>query len=210
MISMKAPSIEYINFKKSLEGLVPTIIQDGNTLKVLMLGYMNEETYQKSIQSKKVTFYSRYKKREWIKGEETSHYLVIKEIFIDCDRDTLLIKVIPIGPTCHQGTDSCLGEMNEECYEFFRTIEKMIYRRRKIEVGIHKSYVRDLFEGSMNKILQKVGEEAVELLIEAKDNNNDRFINEAADLLFHYLVLLQAKNLNLKDILEILKKRKKT
>lgn len=107
---MKAPSIEYINFKKSLEGLIPTIIQDAYNLKVLMLGYMNEECYQTTIQSKKVTFYSRYKKREWIKGEETSHYLVIKEIFIDCDRDTILIKATPIGPTCHRGSDSCWGD----------------------------------------------------------------------------------------------------
>lgn len=207
---MKAPSIESINFKKNLEGLVPAIIQDADTLKVLMLGYMNEETYQNSIQSKKVTFYSRSKKREWTKGEETTHYLIIKEISIDCDRDTLLIKVNPMGPTCHKGTDSCWENMNEECYGFFKNLEKMISLRRKIEVGIHKSYVRDLFESSMNKIIQKVGEEAVELIIEAKDNNKERFINEAADLLFHYLVLLQAKNFNLKDILEILKKRKKT
>lgn len=205
---MKAPSLEYINFKKSLDGIVPTIIQDAKTLNVLMLGYMNEETFQKSIQSKKVTFYSRYKKREWIKGEETSHYLVIKEIFIDCDRDTLLIKVISIGPTCHKGTDNCWGNMNEEFYLFFRSIEKMIFLRRKIEIGLHKSYVRDLFESSINKIIQKFGEEAAELIIEAKDNNKERFINEAADLLFHYLVLLQAKKFKLKDILSILKIRK--
>lgn len=207
---MKAPSIEYINFKKSLEGLIPTIIQDAYNLKVLMLGYMNEECYQTTIQSKKVTFYSRYKKREWIKGEETSHYLVIKEIFIDCDRDTILIKVTPIGPTCHRGSDSCWGDMNEEYYGFFSNIEKILFLRRKIEIGIHKSYVRDLFESSMNKIIQKIGEEAIELIIEAKDNNKERLINEAADLLFHYLVLLQAKNLNLKEILSIFKKRKKT
>lgn len=205
---MKAPSIESINFNKSLEGLVPAIIQDADTLKVLMLGYMNEETYQKSLQSKKVTFYSRSKKREWIKGEETSHYLVIKEIFIDCDKDTLLVKVTPIGPTCHLGSDNCWGDMDEEGYVFFRTLEKMILLRRKIEVGIHKSYVRDLFESSMNKIIQKVGEEAVELIIEAKENNKERFINEAADLLFHYLILLQAKNFKLKNIIDILKKRK--
>lgn len=207
---MKAPSIEYINFKKSLEGLVPTIIQDAYNLKVLMLGYMNEESYHTSIQSKKVTFYSRYKKREWIKGEETSHYLVIKEIFIDCDRDTILIKVISIGPTCHLGSESCWGTMNEEYNGYFRTIEKILFLRRKIEIGITHSYVRDLFESNMNKIIQKVGEEAVELIIEAKDNNKERFINEAADLLFHYLVLLQAKNFKLKDILSILKKRKNT
>lgn len=207
---MKAPSIEYINFKKSLEGIIPTIIQDANTLNVLMLGYMNEESYQITLQSKKVTFYSRYKKREWIKGEETFHYLVIKEIFIDCDRDTILIKVTPIGPTCHQGSDSCWGDMNEECYGFFRNIEKIIFLIRKVEIGLHTSYVRDLFESSINKIIQKIGEEAIELIIEAKDNNKERLINEAADLLFHYLVLLQAKNLKLKDILLILKKRKKT
>lgn len=207
---MRAPYIEYINFKKSLEGLVPAIIQDAETLKVLMLGYMNEETYQNSIQSKKVTLYSRYKKREWIKGEETTHYLVIKEIFIDCDRDTLLIKVSKIGITCHKGTDSCLVNMNEDSYGFFRIIEKMIFLRRKIEIGIHKSYVRALFDNSINKIIQKIGEETVELIIEAKDNNKERFLNEAADLLFHYLILLQAKNFKLEDILNILKKRKKT
>lgn len=206
---MNVPSIESINFKNSLEGLVPTIIQDANTLKVLMLGYMNEETYLNSIQTKKVTFYSRSKKRKWIKGEETTHYLIIKDIFLDCDKDTLLIKVVPIGPTCHLGTDNCWGNMNEECYDFFRTLEKMIFLKRKIEVGIHKSYVRDLFESSINKIVQKVGEEAVELLIEAKDNSKERFLNEAADLLFHYLILIQAKSFNIKDILDILKKRQK-
>lgn len=207
---MNAPSIESINFNKSLEGLVPAIIQDVNTLKVLMLGYMNEETYLYSIQNKKVTFYSRSKKRKWIKGEETTHYLVIKEVFIDCDRDTLLIKVIPSGSTCHLGTDSCWGEINEEGYGFFKTLEKMIYLRRKIEIDIHNSYIRELFESSMNKIIQKVGEEAVELIIEAKDNSKKRFLNEAADLLFHFLVLLQAKNFNIKNILDILKKRQKT
>lgn len=208
---MKVPYIESINFNKTLEGLIPAIIQDANTLKVLMLGYMNEETYLDSIQSKKVTFYSRSKKRKWIKGEETTHYLIIKEIFIDCDRDTLLIKVISMGPTCHIGTDSCLEwrHMNEECYGFFSTIEKMILIRRKLEISLHKSYIRDLFEDNINKIIQKVGEEAVELLIEAKDNNKERFLNEAADLLFHYLLLLQTKNLNIKDILDILKKRQK-
>lgn len=207
---MKAPSIDSINFNKSLEGLVPAIIQDSDTLKVLMLGYMNEETYLNSIQSKKVTFYSRSKKREWIKGEESTYSLVIKEIFIDCDKDTLLIKVIPFGPTCHLGTHNCWGDKNEECYSFFRTLEKIIFLRRKIEVGIHKSYIRNFFESSINKIIQKVGEEAVELIIEAKENNKERFLNEAADLLFHYLVLLQAKNFNIRDILDILKKRKKT
>jgi phosphoribosyl-ATP pyrophosphohydrolase/phosphoribosyl-AMP cyclohydrolase len=208
---MKAPYIESINFNKTLEGFIPAIIQDANTLKVLMLGFMNEETYLKSIQSKKVTFYSRSKKRKWIKGEETTHYLVIKEIFIDCDRDSLLIKVIPMGPTCHIGTDNCWGskDMNEECYGFFRTIEKMIFIRRKLEIGIHKSYIRDLFENNMNKIIQKVGEEAVELIISSKDSSKERFLNEAADLLFHYLVLIQAKNFNIKDILYILKKRQK-
>lgn len=206
---MKAPYIEYINFKKNLQGLVPAIIQDADTLKVLMLGYMNEETYQKSLQSKKVSFYSRSKKREWMKGEENTHYLIIKEILIDCDRDTLLIKVSPMGPTCHQGTDSCWVDMNEEYYGFFRSIEKMIFQKRKLEVGIHESYVKDLFGRGMNKIIQKVGEEVVELLLEAKENKKERFLNEAADLLFHYLILLQAKNFNLKDVLSILKKRKK-
>lgn len=207
---MKAPSIDSINFNKTLEGIIPAIIQDAETLKVLMLGYMNEETYIKTLQSKKVIFYSRSKKREWIKGEETSHFLMIKEIFIDCDKDALLIKVIPFGNTCHLGTDNCWGDMNEECYSFLRSIEKIISLRRRIEVRIHKSYIRDIFESSMNKIIQKVGEETIELLIEAKDNNKERFLNEAADLLFHYLVLLHAKNLRLKNILDILKKRKKT
>lgn len=207
---MKVSSIYSINFNKTLDGLVPAIIQDTDTLKVLMLGYMNEETYLKSIQSKKVIFYSRSKRREWIKGEESFNYLLIKEIFIDCDKDTLLIKVIPFGPTCHLGTDNCWGDPNEEYYSFFRTLEKIIFLRRKIEIGIHKSYIRDYFESSMNKIIQKLGEEAVEFIIEAKDNNKERFLNEAADLLFHYLVLLQAKNFNLNDVLDILKKRKKT
>jgi len=205
---MKAPYIDFINFNKSLDGVVPAIIQDAETQKVMMLGYMNEESYLKSLQSKKVIFYSRSKKREWIKGEETNHHLVIKEIYLDCDRDTLLIKAIPLGPTCHLGTDNCWGELNEDCYSFFRSIEKIIFLRRKIEIGIHKSYIRDIFECSINKILQKFGEESIEFIIEAKENNKERFLNEAADLLFHYLVLLQAKNFNLNDILGILKKRK--
>ncbi len=195
-----------INFDKNNNGLVPAIIQDAFTKNVLMLGYMNAEAYNKTVQLNKVTFYSRTKNRLWTKGEESGNFLSVVSIKNDCDNDTLLIEVNPLGPTCHTGTDTCWGEDNNQTYGFLSALEEVIKSRR--EAGnAKKSYVASLFEKGMNKIAQKVGEEAVELVIEAKDDNTDLFLNEGADLLFHYLILLQAKGFTLQDIVEVLKER---
>lgn len=193
-----------IDFNKS-NGLVPVIIQNANTLQVLMLGYMNEEALEKTKSEKKVTFYSRSKKRLWTKGEESGNFLTVKEIQQDCDNDTLLIKVIPQGPTCHKGTTSCFSE--ETSKGFVYQLENTISQR--IETNNENSYTNKLYKSGINKIAQKVGEEAVELVIEAKDNNEVLFKNEAADLLYHYLILLKSKNLQLVDIEGILKERTK-
>lgn len=191
-----------INFSK-LNGLVPCIVQDARTGVVLMLGFMNDEAYKKSITEKKVTFYSRSKKRLWTKGETSGNYLTLVDVLLDCDQDTLLIKAIPAGPVCHTGTATCFGEANATWD--LNTLEGIIHDRK---VNPQKgSYTNTLFNAGINKIAQKVGEEAVELVIEAKDNNNDLFMGEAADLLYHYLVLLSAKNINLKDVLGVLQKR---
>lgn len=195
-----------IDFKKNKDGLVPAIVQDALTKNVLMLGYMNEEAYSKTLELKKITFYSRSKKRVWTKGEESGNYLRLVDIKVDCDRDTLLISAKPVGPTCHIGTDTCWGAKNESSFGFLSYLEEIIALRK--ESADHKeSYVASLFKEGINKISQKVGEEAVELIIEAKDNNDDLFLNESADLLFHYLILLQAKGFQLKDVEEILKDR---
>ena len=194
-----------MKLKLNEQGLIPAIIQDANTNMVLMLGYMNQEAFDKTIATKKVTFFSRSKKRLWIKGEESGNFLNLVTIQNDCDEDTLLIKVIPSGPTCHNGTDTCWGEENSNNLAFLTQLESVIKQRR--ESGDEKSYVNDLFKKGINKIAQKVGEEAVEVVIEAKDNNNELFLNESADLLFHYLILLQAKNYQLKDVVEVLKDR---
>ncbi|WP_372767897.1 bifunctional phosphoribosyl-AMP cyclohydrolase/phosphoribosyl-ATP diphosphatase HisIE [Lutibacter sp.] len=195
-----------IDFNKNTDHLVPVIIQDNSTKNVLMLGYMNQEAFNKTVESNKVTFFSRTKKRLWTKGEESSNYLNVVSIQNDCDNDTLLIQVNPVGPTCHKGTDTCWGESNNQSYGFLTQLEEVIKNRR--EAGnAENSYVASLFEKGINKIAQKVGEEAVEIVIEAKDNNDDLFLNEGADLLFHYLILLQAKGFTLQDTVKILENR---
>jgi len=193
-----------IDFNKYTDGLVPAVIQDFKTQKVLMLGFMNEEALQKTMSGGKVTFYSRSKKRLWTKGEESGHHLMVKEVLSDCDNDTLLIKAEPLGPVCHTGADTCWSERNHPD-DFLFYLEDIIRLRKSGEDS--KSYVRQLFQKGINKIAQKVGEEAVELVIEAKDNNDELFISEAADLLFHYLVLLNAKGRNLQEVVDVLKQR---
>lgn len=193
-----------IDFKKYSDGLVPAIVQDADTGKVLMLGFMNEAALAKTNELGKVTFFSRSKKRLWTKGEESGNYLLLKEIKADCDNDTLLIKVQPVGPVCHTGNDTCWNEKNKSD-GFLAELEKVIADRKNNPS--ERSYTSSLFEKGINKIAQKVGEEAVELVIEAKDNNEELFKNEAADLLFHFLILLQAKDLRLNDVTDVLKVR---
>lgn len=195
-----------IDFNKNSDGLVPVIIQDAITKNVLMLGYMNKEAVDKTISTKLVTFYSRSKKRLWTKGEESGNFLNLVDLKVDCDNDTLLIQANPVGPTCHKGTDTCWGEDNIQNYGFLAQLENII-KDRKENYKPADSYVASLFEKGINKIAQKVGEEAVEVVIEAKDSNTNLFLNESADLLFHYLILLQAKGHSLNDVVEILKKR---
>jgi phosphoribosyl-ATP pyrophosphohydrolase/phosphoribosyl-AMP cyclohydrolase len=193
-----------VNFKKYADGLVPTIVQDHITYKVLMLGFMNQEALDKTMQEGKVTFYSRSKKRLWTKGEESSYFLLLKNIAVDCDQDTILIKAEPLGPVCHTGADTCWNEKNQKD-DFLTYLEEIIALRKK--GNEEKSYVRQLFNKGINKIAQKVGEEAVEMVIEAKDNDERLFLNESADLLFHYLILLNAKGYNLQDVIDVLKER---
>lgn len=192
------------DFTKSSDGLIPVIIQDNITNVVLMLGYMNQEAFDKTQQEKRVTFFSRSKNRLWTKGEESGNFLNVNSLLIDCDNDTILIKATPAGPTCHTGSDTCFNEKNSS--PNFLTELEMIIRDRKNN-PTDKSYTASLFAKGINKIAQKVGEEAVEVVIEAKDNNDDLFKGEAADLLFHYLILLQAKNFSLNDIINVLKSR---
>ncbi len=188
--------------------LVPAIIQDATTKNVLMLGYMNEEAFNKTNETKLVTFFSRTKNRLWTKGEESGNVLNVVDIKLDCDKDTLLISVNPTGPTCHKGSDTCWNESNQENFGFISKLEKTIENRIQ-NADTSNSYVASLFSEGINKVAQKVGEEAVEVIIEAKDNNNDLFLNESADLLFHYLLLLQAKGFQLKDVVDVLKGREK-
>jgi phosphoribosyl-ATP pyrophosphohydrolase/phosphoribosyl-AMP cyclohydrolase len=195
-----------IDFDKNPDGLVPAIIQDAQTKNVLMLGYMNQEAFDKTQETKKVSFYSRSKQRLWTKGEESGNFLELVDIKNDCDNDTLLIFVNPKGPTCHTGSDTCWNEQNSSNFGFFSQLESVIADRRTSSDS-SKSYVASLFEKGINKIAQKVGEEAVETVIEAKDDNDELFLYESADLLFHYLILLQAKGFTLKDIEAELKKR---
>lgn len=195
-----------IDFNKNNDGLVPAIIQDAETKKVLMLGYMNAEAFEKTKVSNKVTFFSRTKKRLWTKGEESGNFLTVVSIKNDCDQDTLLIQVNPVGSVCHTGSDTCWNDKNEASFGFLSELENVIKNRRE-NANSKKSYVASLFEKGINKIAQKVGEEAVEIVIEAKDNNAELFVNEGADLLFHYLILLQAKGYTLKDIVAVLKER---
>jgi len=193
-----------IDFKKG-DGLVPVIVQNNNTLQVLMLGYMNEEAFQKTKAENKITFYSRSKNRLWTKGEESGNYLFVQSIEIDCDNDTILIKANPIGPTCHKGTTSCFG--SETARGFIYELEQTISQR--IDDNDESSYTNQLYRSGINKVAQKVGEEAVELVIEAKDNDANLFKNEAADLMYHYLILLKAKGFTLEDIETVLKERTK-
>jgi len=193
-----------IDFSKT-NGLVPVIIQDFASGQVLMLGYMNEEALAKTKTESKVTFFSRSKNRLWTKGETSGNFLLVKEILIDCDEDTLLIKAEAIGPTCHTGSTTCFKE--ETAKGFLYQLEQTIQKR--VESGDEKSYTRDLMQKGINKVAQKVGEEAVELIIEAKDSNDELFKNEAADLLFHYLILLKAKGFSLEEIEQVLKMRAK-
>ena len=197
-----------IDFSKNTDGLIPAIIQDSETKNVLMLGYMNAEAYEKTVESKKVTFYSRTKQRLWTKGEESGNFLNLIDIKIDCDNDTLLIQVKPAGPTCHIGTDTCWAEENKADYGFISRLENTIQVRRE-KADSEKSYVASLFKLGINKIAQKVGEEAIEVVIEAKDDNDELFLSESADLLFHYLILLQAKGYKIDDVVNVLKSRQK-
>ena len=204
-----------VDFNKNGDGLVPAIIQDAVTKNVLMLGYMNEEALEKTKATSKVTFFSRSKQRLWTKGEESGNFLNLVSIKNDCDNDTLLISVTPSGPTCHKGSDTCWNEKNSSNFGFLSQLENVI-AQRKAEAAKpaedregKKSYVVSLFDKGINKIAQKVGEEAVETVIEAKDDNDELFLYESADLLFHYLILLQAKGFTLTDIeAELLKRHK--
>ena len=192
-----------LNFKKYADGLLPVIIQDNQTNKVLMLGYMNAEAFDKTISENRVVFYSRSKQRLWMKGETSGNFLTVNEILPDCDNDCLLIKATPAGPVCHTGADTCFNETNE--IDFLNKLEQIISNRKNNQQ--EDSYTSSLFKEGINKIAQKLGEEAVELIIESKDNNDEKFLNEAADLLYHYLVLLQAKNFKLETVVDRLSKR---
>ncbi len=195
-----------IDFEKSADGLVPAIIQDAATGKVLMLGYMNREALDKTLADNKVTFYSRSKKRLWTKGEESGNFLLLQDLKVDCDSDTILIKANPVGPVCHTGADTCWNEVNNS-NDFLARLESIITDRKNNPSD--KSYTSQLFAKGINKVAQKVGEEAVEVVIEAKDDNDELFLNESADLLYHYLVLLQAKGFTLADVIKVLKERHK-
>lgn len=195
-----------IDFNKNSDGLVPAIIQDATTKNVLMLGYMDQEAFKKTQETGKVTFFSRSKNRLWTKGEESGNFLELVSMKVDCDKDTLLVQVKPAGPTCHTGTDTCWDEENTPSFGFLSELENVIASRKENKED-EKSYVASLFRKGINKIAQKVGEEAVETVIEAKDDNEELFLNESADLLFHYLILLQAKGYTLKDIEKVLIER---
>lgn len=198
--------IKDIDFEKA-GGLVPAIIQDAQSAQVLMLGYMNEEALEKTMAEKKVTFFSRSKNRLWTKGESSGNFLNLVSIALDCDQDALLIKVNPDGPVCHTGSDTCWNETNDNDLIFLDYLTKVIQERKQSDPD--KSYTASLFSKGINKIAQKVGEEAVEVVIEAKDNNDELFKNESADLLFHYMMLLEAKGFTLTDIIQVLKQRHK-
>ena len=194
-----------IDFNKAENGLVPVIIQHKNTLQVLMLGYMNEAALFKTQKEQRVTFFSRSKNRLWTKGEESGNFLEVKDLLLDCDNDTILIKAIPLGPTCHKGSTSCFNEQTAKGYIY--ELEATINQR--IDNDDKNSYTNQLYKKGINKVAQKVGEEAIELVIEAKDNDGDLFKNEAADLMYHYLILLKAKGFNVNDVEQVLKERVK-
>jgi len=196
-----------INFTKYADGLVPAIVQDAATKTVLMLGFMNQAAVDATLASGKVTFYSRSKNRLWTKGEESGNFLNYISMKEDCDQDSLLIQASPDGPVCHMGTDTCWGEDNNSSIAFLNKLEQIIAERKNADPS--SSYVASLFAKGINKIAQKVGEEAVELVIEAKDNNEQLFLDESADLLFHYLILLQSKGYQLTDVVKVLAQRHK-
>ena len=193
-----------LDFSKNKDGLAPAIIQDNTTHKVLMLGYLSQESLSLTLSTNVVHFYSRTKQRIWKKGEESGNELKVVSLKEDCDKDTVLIKVIPVGPVCHKGDDTCFEDSNVSD-DFISTLENIIQDRKNNPSD--SSYVSSLFKKGTNKIAQKVGEEAVELVIEAKDDNDDLFLNESADLLFHYLILLQDKGYKINDVVNILKNR---
>ncbi len=195
------------DFSKDTNGLLPAIVQDAQTGKVLMLGYMNEESLAKTKELKKVTFFSRSKNRLWTKGEESGNFLEVIDIKLDCDNDAFLIKAKPFGPVCHTGNDTCWFEKNKDEFSFLHYLESIIQDRKQHPKD--NSYTNLLFNKGLNKIAQKVGEEAVEVVIEAKDNNDELFKGEAADLLFHLLVLFAEKNISLNQVLAVLKERHK-
>lgn len=195
-----------IDFSKYNDGLVPAIVQDNITGKVLMLGFMNQEAVDKTNELKRVTFYSRSKKRLWTKGEESGHFLELKSIAVDCDNDTLLVKAHPLGPVCHTGADTCFNEINDNP-DFISVLGEVIKQRHTSPADT--SYTSGLFKKGVNAIAQKVGEEAVELVIEAKDNDDKRFLDEAADLLFHYMILLEYKGYSIHDVSAVLRQRHK-
>ncbi|WP_268121821.1 bifunctional phosphoribosyl-AMP cyclohydrolase/phosphoribosyl-ATP diphosphatase HisIE [Roseivirga pacifica] len=199
-------SIKELDFSKE-DGLIPAIIQDAQTGKVLMLGYMNEEALEKTLDTQKVTFFSRSKNRLWTKGETSENYLRLVSISPDCDQDALLVKVNPEGPACHTGTDTCWQEENKNDLQFLGYLTDVIKERRQLSTD--ESYVARLFSKGINKVAQKVGEEAVEVVIEAKDNDDKLFLDESADLLFHYMMLLEAKGFSLSDVVSVLKERHK-
>jgi phosphoribosyl-ATP pyrophosphohydrolase/phosphoribosyl-AMP cyclohydrolase len=196
-----------IDFSKYPDGLVPAIVQDAQTKTVLMLGYMNADAVAKTEATQQVTFYSRSKNRLWTKGEESGNVLKLVSISVDCDKDALLVKATPKGPTCHTGSDSCWNEVNTPYYGLLSELETIIADRKNKPSD--KSYVASLFAKGINKIAQKVGEEAVEVVIEAKDNDERLFLNESADLVFHLLILLQAKGYKLQDVVDVLEARQK-
>lgn len=196
-----------INFSKYPDGLVPAIVQDAQTKTVLMLGYMNADAVAKTEATQQVTFYSRSKNRLWTKGEESGNILKLVSISVDCDKDALLVKATPKGPTCHTGSDNCWNEENTPHYGLLSKLETIITDRKNKPTD--KSYIASLFAKGINKIAQKVGEEAVEVVIEAKDNDESLFLNESADLVFHLLILLQAKGYKLQDVVDVLEARQK-
>lgn len=196
--------MEGLDFNKA-DGLIPAVVQDATTGKVLMLGFMNEEALAATRKEGKVVFFSRTKNRLWMKGETSGNFLLVKDIIVDCDQDTLLVKVNPVGPTCHTGADTCFDEVNSSGVSFLNTLTSVIKERHNNPSD--KSYTSSLFAKGINKVAQKVGEEAVEVVIEAKDNNEELFLNESADLLFHLMILLEAKGHSLEDVTRILEQR---
>lgn len=196
--------IEKLKFDE--KGLIPAIVQDANTGVVLMQAYMNRESLEETLKSGKVCFFSRSRQKLWTKGEESGNFLSLKTILADCDNDSLLVKAVPVGPTCHTGTDTCWGEVNREA-DFLFFLQRYLQKRKDDSPEI--SYTARLIQKGINKVAQKVGEEAVELVIEAKDDNEDLFLNEAADLMYHYIVLLIAKGYGLEDVIKVLEGRHK-